>query len=41
MIMVYVSLLERGLRELDSVPTNLKDEVKRVYNERNPDSLIA
>lgn len=41
MVMVYVSLLERELREFDSVPVNLKTEVKRVYNERNPDKAIA
>lgn len=41
MVMVYVSLLERELRDFDSIPGNLKKEVKRVYNERNPDKAIT
>lgn len=41
MVMVYVALIERELREFDSVPINLKVEVKKVYNERNPDKVIV
>lgn len=40
MVMVYVSLIERGLRTFESVPSNLQAEVKKLFNERNPDNQI-
>lgn len=34
MVMIYVLLVERGLRTLDSVPASLRPEVERVLLER-------
>lgn len=34
MVMIYVLLVERGLRTLESVPANLRPEVERVLLER-------
>lgn len=34
MVMIYVLLVERGLRTLDSVPATLRPEVERVLLER-------
>lgn len=34
MVMIYVLLVEKGLRTLDSVPANLRPEVERVLLER-------
>ena len=34
MVMIYVLLVEKGLRTLDSVPSHLRAEVERVLLER-------
>ncbi|MGR9527692.1 CD1375 family protein (plasmid) [Priestia megaterium] len=34
MVMIYVYLVEKGVRSIDSVPASLREEVKRVLAER-------
>ncbi|MEM4997395.1 CD1375 family protein [Priestia sp. SB1] len=34
MVMIYVLLVEKGLRTIDQVPANLRPEVERVLLER-------
>ncbi|MBY0077979.1 hypothetical protein H7K13_23925 [Priestia aryabhattai] len=34
MVMIYVYLVEKGARTIDQVPSNLREEVKRVLAER-------
>lgn len=34
MVMIYVLLVEKGLRTIDQVPSNLREEVSRVLAER-------
>lgn len=35
MIMLYVILIEKGLRTIDQVPQNIRDQVNEIYLERN------
>lgn len=35
MVMLYVLMVEKGLRTLDQVPSNLRTQVSEIYKTRN------
>ena len=41
MIMLYVLMIERGTKELENVSVFIRPQVKALYNERNPLSVLA
>lgn len=41
MIMVYVLMLEKGMKEFKQVPLEFQEDVKKEYNKRNPDNKLV